>query len=162
MTSLFWVIASLFLAQNSLFDCSGKHSERGRNTETTTQCGRSDGPSFANFPVFFPVSREFGAETGSHWTASSAIQSRLCFELPYVGNIRDISAHQRLKVSLQTVKSGLAAPSTRFLARCLRSQILNIQNAFGQTRFALNRDRFACLLSGGKRRPQRAGRLVCR
>ena len=30
------------------------------------------GPSFANFPVFFPVSREFGAETGSQWTASSA------------------------------------------------------------------------------------------
>ena len=26
----------------------------------------------ANFPVFFPVSREFGAETGSQETASSA------------------------------------------------------------------------------------------
>ena len=74
MTSLFWVIASLFLAQNSLFDCSGKLSERGRNTETTKQCGCRDGPSFANFPVFFPVSREFGAETGSQWTVSSASQ----------------------------------------------------------------------------------------
>ena len=93
MTSLFWVIASLFLAQNSLFDCSGKHSERGRNTETTKQCGRRDGPSFANFPVFFPVSREFDAETGSRWTASSATQSRLHVEPPDVGNVRDISGH---------------------------------------------------------------------
>jgi hypothetical protein len=75
MTSLFWVIASLFLAQNSLFDCSGKLSERGRNTETTKQCGCRDGPSFANFPVFFPVSREFWLETGAPWTASSASQS---------------------------------------------------------------------------------------
>jgi hypothetical protein len=33
--------------------------------EATKQRRRWDGPSFANFPVFFPVSREFGAETGS-------------------------------------------------------------------------------------------------
>jgi hypothetical protein len=75
MSSLFWVIASLFLAQNSLFDCLGKLGQRGRNTETTKQCRRCEGPSFANFPVFFPVSREFGAETGSHWTASSGWES---------------------------------------------------------------------------------------
>jgi hypothetical protein len=91
MTPLFWVIASLFLAQNSLFDCSGKHSERGRNTEATKQCRRRDGLDFANFPVFFPVSREFGAETGSHLTASSASQSGLCVELQHAGNVRDIS-----------------------------------------------------------------------
>ena len=49
------------------------------------------GAFFAIFRVYFPVSREFGAETGSHWTASSATQSRLCVELPYVRNVCDIS-----------------------------------------------------------------------
>jgi hypothetical protein len=33
---------------------------------------------FCKFPVNFPVSREFGAETGSQLTASSATQSGLC------------------------------------------------------------------------------------
>src|SRR5262249_36349854 len=33
-------------------------------------------PEFAKFPVNFPVSREFGAETSSQLTASSATQSR--------------------------------------------------------------------------------------
>jgi hypothetical protein len=42
----------------------------------------SNGPpesavSVANFSVFFPVSREFRPENGSHLTASSAIQSQL-------------------------------------------------------------------------------------
>jgi hypothetical protein len=32
----------------------------------------------AKFPVNFPVSREFGAETGSQLTASSARQSGVC------------------------------------------------------------------------------------
>ena len=50
-------------------------------------------PEFRKFPVFFPVSREFGAETGSPWTASSASQSRLHVELRDVGNVRDISGH---------------------------------------------------------------------
>jgi hypothetical protein len=36
------------------------------------RCRCRGGLGFANFPVFFPDSREFGAETGSHWTASSA------------------------------------------------------------------------------------------
>ena len=36
---------------------------------------RDGGPDFAKFPVIFPVSREFGAETGSQLTASSATQS---------------------------------------------------------------------------------------
>jgi len=31
-------------------------------------------PNFAKFPVFFPVIRELGAETGSQYTASSASQ----------------------------------------------------------------------------------------
>jgi hypothetical protein len=31
-----------------------------------------EGPNSAKFPVYFPVSREFRAETGSQWTASSA------------------------------------------------------------------------------------------
>jgi len=30
------------------------------------------GQSWINFPVFFPVSREYGLETGSRWTASPA------------------------------------------------------------------------------------------
>jgi hypothetical protein len=33
--------------------------------------------SFAKFPVIFPVSREFAAETGSQLTASSASQTSL-------------------------------------------------------------------------------------
>jgi hypothetical protein len=37
-----------------------------------TRRGACDDLGFANFPVFFPVSREFGAETASHRTASSA------------------------------------------------------------------------------------------
>ena len=36
---------------------------------------RGGGPDSAKFPVNFPVSREFGAETGSQLTASSAGQS---------------------------------------------------------------------------------------
>jgi hypothetical protein len=55
---------------------------------------RRDGPAFANFPVFFPVSREFGEETGSHWNASSASQPAsqcgLCVEFPHGGNVRDL------------------------------------------------------------------------
>jgi hypothetical protein len=35
----------------------------------------TDRPDFAKFPVNFPVSREFGAETGSQLTASSTSQS---------------------------------------------------------------------------------------
>src|SRR6266481_7289006 len=35
----------------------------------------TDRPDFAKFPVNFPVSREFSAETGSQLTASSATQS---------------------------------------------------------------------------------------
>src|SRR5580704_13536494 len=35
------------------------------------------GLNSAKFPVYFPVSREFRADTGSRWTASSANQSRL-------------------------------------------------------------------------------------
>src|SRR6266404_8186028 len=35
----------------------------------------TDRPDFAKFPVNFPVSREFGAETSSQLTASSATQS---------------------------------------------------------------------------------------
>jgi len=34
--------------------------------------GAELGLNFAIFPVNFPVSREFGVETGSMWTASSA------------------------------------------------------------------------------------------
>jgi hypothetical protein len=35
----------------------------------------AQGPFIANFPAYFPVSREFVAETGSHWTASSGSES---------------------------------------------------------------------------------------
>src|SRR5438034_8303896 len=43
---------------------------------------RVGGPDSAKFPVNFPVSREFGAETSSQLTASSANQSRLCGPCP--------------------------------------------------------------------------------
>ena len=55
MTSLFWVLVSLFSRPKFLFDCLGKFGQRGRNTETIKQCRSCDGPSFVNFPVFFPV-----------------------------------------------------------------------------------------------------------
>jgi hypothetical protein len=38
---------------------------------------------FANFPVFFPVSREFGPETGSQQTPSTASKSSLSSDLRY-------------------------------------------------------------------------------
>ena len=34
-------------------------------------------PEFSKFPVIFPVSREFGREKSSRWTASTATQSSL-------------------------------------------------------------------------------------
>jgi hypothetical protein len=67
----------VFVSQNSLFDRSGKIGRIGRDTDTSRQYGSTPGPDFANFPVFLPVSREFGVETGSQWTASSAGQSRI-------------------------------------------------------------------------------------
>jgi hypothetical protein len=39
-------------------------------------------PEIAKFPVIFPVSREFGPETGSHMTAHTTIQS---YETPNPG-----------------------------------------------------------------------------
>ena len=61
-----------FLPQNSLFNSLGKLRRRRWGIEISKAVQTRDGLGFANFPVFFPVSREFGAETGSHWTASSA------------------------------------------------------------------------------------------
>src|SRR5215831_18893473 len=52
---------------------------------------RDGGPDFAKFTVNFPVSREFGAETGSQLTASSASQSSL-HELTY--GYRSTSRHR--------------------------------------------------------------------
>jgi hypothetical protein len=40
----------------------------------TGRQNRSGRPDLAKFPVNFPVSREFGTETGSQLTASSARQ----------------------------------------------------------------------------------------
>jgi hypothetical protein len=45
------------------------------------------GHNFVNFPAFFPVSREFGTETGSQSTASSTTQ-------PYAN--RDFPVHREL------------------------------------------------------------------
>jgi hypothetical protein len=120
MTSLFWVTASLFSRPNSLFDCLGKISQRGRNTETTKQCRSCDGPSFANFPVFFPVSREFEAETGSQWTASSASQ---------FGLRRALSGFWRMRIGLNALRP---VRSPRFL------QFLNAICSAGATWAANN------------------------
>ena len=46
---------------------------------------------FAKFPVFFPVIRELGAETGSRCTGSSASQSRLLGAFPLLGKTADAS-----------------------------------------------------------------------
>jgi hypothetical protein len=47
-------------------------------------------PDSARFPVNFPVSREFGAETGSQLTASSANQFRPCGTCLTTHNVHDI------------------------------------------------------------------------
>src|SRR5262249_16223865 len=53
---------------------------------------RGGGPDSAKFPVNFPVSREFGAETGSQLTGSSATQSGLWEPCPARVSLRDIPA----------------------------------------------------------------------
>ena len=58
----------------------------------TGRRGRSERPNSAKFPVIFPVSREFAAETGSQLTASSARQSGLWEPCPLRVSLRDIPA----------------------------------------------------------------------
>jgi len=55
----------------------------------TPRCKRV---GFANFPVFFPVSREFGAETGPIWTASPASQCGLSYSISGFARTVDIPA----------------------------------------------------------------------
>src|SRR3984893_17247854 len=72
MISLFWVTTSLFSHPKFPVRFLRETRQRSRYTETSGAMQTSRRPKFANFPVFFPVSSEFGAETGSRWTASSA------------------------------------------------------------------------------------------
>src|SRR5262249_35439391 len=68
---------------------------------------RSRGPDSAKFPVNFPVSREFAAETSSQLTASSATQSGLCGAfIPFMRAPRSLN-------ELVTLQSGLTDPGDR-------------------------------------------------
>jgi hypothetical protein len=76
----FPVLEIAFPVSPSEIPCSGTQGILSKLREFSTlltgipRCKRV---GFVNFPVFFPVSREFGAETGSIWTASPASQSGL-------------------------------------------------------------------------------------
>jgi len=47
---------------------------------------RSEKLDFAKFPVYFPVTREFVAETGSTVTASATTHSRSNGDFPELGD----------------------------------------------------------------------------
>jgi hypothetical protein len=76
------VAQEIFPTQHSRTPCSPAQGIRSEVFEFAGGPGeknQSNVPETAKFPVYFPVinSREFGAETGSRWTASSANQSKL-------------------------------------------------------------------------------------
>jgi len=61
--------------ENSLFRCVGNSAASHWIRAPIRHECRGGWPDSAKFPVNFPVSREFGAETSSQLTASSATQS---------------------------------------------------------------------------------------
>jgi hypothetical protein len=69
-------IRSLLLLRNSLLRRIGNAPRRVGFCGLIRCTSYSLQPIFRNFPVFFPVISEIFAETGSHWTASSASQWR--------------------------------------------------------------------------------------
>ena len=87
--SLFPALVSLFSLGNSLFAYAGNWIKSPDCIGTIRDFGSRKSPSFAKFPVFFPVIRELGAETGSRSTGSSASQSHLPGPFPFLGNTSD-------------------------------------------------------------------------
>ncbi len=61
----------------SLFRSAGNFALAIEFSRRSDERWSSKGPDSRKFPVYFPVSREFTAETGSQKTASSASQSGL-------------------------------------------------------------------------------------
>ena len=71
----FPVLKIAFPVSLSEIPCSKVQGTTSKVSEFSAHCGNIDtatGRFSINFPVFFPVSREFEAETGSLSTASSA------------------------------------------------------------------------------------------
>src|SRR5207245_9579883 len=66
---------SLVRHHKALFHCAANLAVTHFIPSLTGRKSRRPEPKSAKFPVNFPVSREFGTETGSHRTASSATQS---------------------------------------------------------------------------------------
>ncbi|HTE76701.1 MAG TPA: hypothetical protein VK653_08155, partial [Xanthobacteraceae bacterium] len=74
----FPVLKIAFPVSLSEIPCSKVQGTTSKVSEFSAHCGNIDtatGRFSINFPVFFPVSREFEAETGSLSTASSASQT---------------------------------------------------------------------------------------
>jgi hypothetical protein len=70
------IFNSLFTPDRSLFRLVGKTvvTAKAMSSGELAQDGAAE---CVIFPVFFPVSREFGLEKSSHETASTATQSRV-------------------------------------------------------------------------------------
>ena len=105
---MFSKIRSLLLLRNSLLRRIGNAPRKVGFCSLIHCTSYSLQPIFRNFPVFFPVSREFGAETGSPWTASSTTQSYanrdfpVHCEMPRTGGVsysHFVSASSRLDFS---------------------------------------------------------------
>ena len=92
-------------------------------------------PASANFPVFFPVSREFGAETGLHGTGSSARRCGLEGILPACRKTCVYSAACGGMVSLFSGNLGPLRRRGPLLTESLWSQIFNIQFLHAETWF---------------------------
>ena len=60
--------------RNSLFEYAGNWIKSPDCIDTIRDFRSRRQPSFAKFPVFFPVIRELGAETGSRYTGSSGTE----------------------------------------------------------------------------------------
>ncbi len=69
----------------SLFRSAGNFALAIEFSRRSDERWSSKGPDSRKFPVYFPVSREFGLETGWHLTASSASQSGLSNKLRLSG-----------------------------------------------------------------------------
>jgi hypothetical protein len=88
-------------ARGSKIPVSGRkkfpHALQGSQRKSLWQRENSPGetpskpPTSAKFPINFPYTGIRGAQTGSHWTASSASQSGLSYRFPYCLETSDTS-----------------------------------------------------------------------
>jgi hypothetical protein len=91
---------------NSLLRCVGERTENAQSTGLFAVFPVEQTRDFQFFPVIFPDSREFPAETGSRVTASSASQSGLCGPFPACSEKPEVLATlRRLQRSLRSKKA---------------------------------------------------------